>query len=264
MAMKAKPSNIDDLSKTAEALAELFNASRCLLSVDDSISSRSSRPTSEDYEAAYSDDSLDDHPNWSWVHLLRAQRDSWESFWRSFDCVQTAIDQGLPMMKAAMDDDKRPAVLRWSARLLMAVDAMKDGLPVSPGRGASHWDRLPHGWNNQLDVLPRFIRELEAASMVSADDPPAPAARGLPPLDDIDIAVLLDLLDHDPVLRVQVDVEAYTGVGRKAVAASMTSLIDAGYSHRPKGERSGTGLTDKGRKVALKIKSKKPMRDNAY
>jgi DNA-binding MarR family transcriptional regulator len=81
-----------------------------------------------------------------------------------------------------------------------------------------------------------------------------PVATAVPSLTREDGQVLLYLLEMHPLLRLQPDIEQGARLAHATVSDSLGRLRQAGYVHRPQGERKGSGLTDEGKKLAERCK----------
>ena len=86
----------------------------------------------------------------------------------------------------------------------------------------------------------------EALSDQGLPDESAPSA---PPLDYEDVQVLRYLAEMYPLTKSQADIEAGSHVSRRTIGRRLKSLRDRGLTHRPKGERKGDAITDRGRTI---------------
>jgi len=73
---------------------------------------------------------------------------------------------------------------------------------------------------------------------------------GSAPLDGNEVAVLMLLKNRKPVLCTLDDV---TNMSRNTAGKALRKLIDAGYAHRPKGNRKGATITDSGLSVVQSL-----------
>lgn len=86
------------------------------------------------------------------------------------------------------------------------------------------------------------------------EQPQAPDAPSL--LTDTETRILCYLRELHPQLRNQLDIGAGADIARATVSKCLKGLREAGLVHRPKGQRKGEGLTDKGKVLADQICSK--------
>jgi DNA-binding MarR family transcriptional regulator len=135
---------------------------------------------------------------------------------------------------------KETAIRFWPAILKAVPKKLIDeynALPV---------DRPVEKWYSEQDkkALDRRVHfsPMESEEQIDAE----------PPLHDYDVKVLKYLLEMHPVLKGIEDVAAAADVSRPTARQIVDRLLDAGRVFR-KSERSGVGLTDKGRALAKRL-----------
>jgi len=108
------------------------------------------------------------------------------------------------------------------------------------------------GYLRGVRDLRRTAEGTQAASTDKSLDGPEEGSTP-EPLSMHEEKVLLCLLDSQAVLRRQLHISEYTKISPNSVATCLKRLETNGLVHRPKGKRSGYGLTDRGKEVADRL-----------
>lgn len=153
-----------------------------------------------------------------------------------------------------------------------AVDDLREWLQAIRGQNEQGWG--VRGWElpgklplwelpdqaRPLGQLREIVRDLRSVgnkpTPESVGRPEAEGGEQSPPLqiDGNDEKILLYLLEMYPRLRLQPEVAAGAGASRETVRKSLERLRSAGLTNRPKGERKGDSLTQKGKELAERLK----------
>jgi DNA-binding transcriptional regulator YhcF (GntR family) len=98
-------------------------------------------------------------------------------------------------------------------------------------------------WANKVkEHLAAIVARLDARRQASE-----------PLLDTFDVEILKFLLKQGQRLSAQEDIATGADVSRDTVSKSLNHLREAGLTCRPKGDRSGEGLTEDGKKLAERL-----------
>jgi hypothetical protein len=181
---------------------------------------------------------------------------------------------------ALTDDSARPSVFSTAAAVHALALWQPDGWHQRAERAVEwlwSWQRLDGSWDeNGFHECYLTVLVLDAIDLASSKSPltfsprdigkhsdviwpavvGADAADGsqggvdAPPLDKAGVKVLCYLSERSPALCTVDDVENDVEVSRAIATNTITSLIRDGYACRPKGERSGATVTEKGRAIA--------------
>jgi hypothetical protein len=105
-------------------------------------------------------------------------------------------------------------------------------------------------------VLAAFDFSWQPAAENDPHRPPSPpeGEDTLPAVDGDDIKILAQLCKAAPRLLNNYALESETRISRKTVGTRLKRLIEAGLAHRPKGDRKGAAITQKGIDLLAKLK----------
>jgi predicted transcriptional regulator len=155
---------------------------------------------------------------------------------------------------STLSDDARSAILA------AAEQATSDSLANRALRSLSKPPQTTK--RERWTGLPNVLRTLSAKLASPPATEPATKGQGDEAADDRrsaaldrnNVAVLFCLSNREPALQTLDDIVVSAKVSRDTASKALKELIDGGLASRPKGERKGATVTDKGQTMAAQIR----------